>query len=389
MRVLTVGNMYPPHHQGGYELVWEAAVTDLRAHGHDVVVLTTDHLEPGVGTADGADVHRDLRWYWRDHAWPAFSLRERVRLERHNAAVFDALVGVFAPDVVAWWSMGGMSLSLLDRAARRRLPAVAFVHDDWLLYAPRQDRWLATPALVRRLAGLPVATDLGPAAEWVFVSEHTRGRAVTHAGWTLSRTAVAPSGIDEAFLNAAPERPWEGRLLTVGRLDDRKGVDLAVSALASLPATTTLTVAGTGEEAVAAALRRQAHDLGVHDRVAFCGAVPRADLPALYAAHDVTLFPVRWEEPRGLVPLESMGIGRPVVATARGGTSEYLRDGDNALVVPPDDSGALAAAVARIAGDPALRGRLRAGGLDTAPRHTESRFHDAVRAALARAVASG
>ena len=60
VRVLTVGNMYPPHHHGGYELVWESAVEHLRARGHEVRVLTTDTRTDTVET-DGPDVHRELR----------------------------------------------------------------------------------------------------------------------------------------------------------------------------------------------------------------------------------------------------------------------------------------------------------------------------------------
>jgi glycosyltransferase involved in cell wall biosynthesis len=90
------------------------------------------------------------------------------------------------------------------------------------------------------------------------------------------------------------------------------------------------------------------------------------------------VFPVRWEEPWGLVPLEAMARGRPVAATGRGGSGEYLRDGENALLFEAGDPAGLARAVARLAEDPALRERLREAGLETAPRHTEVQFNAAV-----------
>src|SRR3954469_13632460 len=110
MRVLTVGNMYPPHHLGGYELVWRSAVEHLRAQGHEVSVLTTGFHRDDVDEPDPPHVHRDLRWWWRDHAWPRFSVRQRVAVERHNARVVDERLERDRPDVVSWWSMGGMSL---------------------------------------------------------------------------------------------------------------------------------------------------------------------------------------------------------------------------------------------------------------------------------------
>ena len=96
------------------------------------------------------------------------------------------------------------------------------------------------------------------------------------------------------------------------------------------------------------------------------------------------LFPVLWEEPWGLVPLEAMAVGTPVIATGAGGSGEYLEDGVNCTIYAPrEDPAALAAAVRGLAGDPPLRAKLRAGGLATADRFPESGFNAAVREALA------
>jgi glycosyltransferase involved in cell wall biosynthesis len=96
-------------------------------------------------------------------------------------------------------------------------------------------------------------------------------------------------------------------------------------------------------------------------------------LAALYRDADAVLFPVRWQEPFGLVPLEAMACGTPVVATGTGGSAEYLVDEGNALMVAPDDPAALARAVRRMASDPALRARLRRHGLVTSAGHDRRR----------------
>ena len=70
-----------------------------------------------------------------------------------------------------------------------------------------------------------------------------------------------------------------------------------------------------------------------------------------------------------------MGIGRPVVATPKGGAVTYLREEENSLFIPPEDPQALAMAVRRLADDPDLRARLRAGGMKTAAEHSAER-HD-------------
>jgi glycosyltransferase involved in cell wall biosynthesis len=91
---------------------------------------------------------------------------------------------------------------------------------------------------------------------------------------------------------------------------------------------------------------------------------------------------VRWDEPWGLVPLEAMAKGRPVVATGRGGSGEYLRDGENCLLFEAGDDKALAEVLDRLASDPELRQSLRIEGLQAAAQHTEAGFNSAVQQAL-------
>jgi glycosyltransferase involved in cell wall biosynthesis len=385
MRVLSVGNMYPPHHQGGYELVWRSSVGALRAAGHSVHVLTTDyHAHNGSGPDVEPDVYRELRWYWRDHEFPRLTPAERLRLERHNAACLRRHLDQLQPDAVTWWAMGGMSLSLIGLCWRAGIPSVAFVHDDWPAYAPHVDAWTRAfkrqrpvGRLVELASGIPTRFDPGAVAQWVFVSEQARAAGLAH-GWKLRATAIAHSGIDAAFLNPSPPRDWRWRLLYVGRIDRRKGIDAAVDALALLPAEASLTIAGTGDANESERLAEQIRAAGVQQRVELLGFRDRAALVELYAAADAVVFPVRWSEPWGLVPLEAMGIGRPVVASGRGGSAEYLRDGVNCLLCDPDRPETIAAAISRLAAAPELRAELVAAARQTAARHTEEHFNATV-----------
>jgi glycosyltransferase involved in cell wall biosynthesis len=330
VRILTVGNQYPPHHSGGYELVWQSAVAHLRDSGHDVRVLTTDHLSEAPDSGE-PEVHRELRWYWRDHAIPDRSLLSCLAIERHNLRAFDRHLRDFEPEVLSWWSMGAMSLSLIERGRRTGLPAVAFVHDDWLDYGRRTDGWHRRfrrrprrGRIAERLTGVPTRVDFAAAAGYTFVSQRTRARALI-SGVALYDTDIAHSGIELSFLSPAAPREWGWRLLYVGRLDERKGLDTAIDALVDLPDEAVLDIVGEGDPGELERLTRKAGALGVAVRARFLGPRSRAELPQLYAAADAVIFPVRWEEPWGLVPLEAMAIGRPVVATGRGGSGEYLR----------------------------------------------------------------
>lgn len=393
MRVLAIGNMYPPHSLGGYELVWSSAMAHLRERGHQARVLTTD-FRIETEEPDRLDTFRELRWYWRDHEWPRTGWGARLALERHNAAVLERHLAELRPDVVAWWAMGGMSLSLIERVRRAAIPAIAFVQDDWLLYGPQVDLWTRPfhrrprlGAVAERLTGVPTAVDIEAAVRCVLVSETVRGHARA-AGYALDDSSIVHSGIDPTYLDLRPERPWTWSLLYVGRLDERKGVIDAVMALGGLPEEATLTLVGAGDQRVSARLRELAARQQVEDRVRELGMRSRAELREIYAAADAVLFPVRWEEPWGLVPLEAMAVGRPVIATGRGGSGEYLRHEENCLLVPAAEPISIARAARRLASEPALRAQLRARGVLTARRYTETGFNRAAMEALVR-VAGG
>jgi glycogen synthase len=401
LRLLCIGNRYPPWSMGGYEVTWAAAVAALRARGHEVRLLTTvpdpSDLDAGAGVGGGRGdplVSRELRWYWHDHTFPAIGIRATAELERANAAVLARHLREHAPDVIVWWSMGGMSLSLLAQVRRAGIPSVGVVGDDWMLYGPRVDAWTRLwrravvglgAGVAERIIGVPARVDIDNSARWLFISQYTLA-AARSAGISVRDATVAHPGVDPALFAARTPEEWRWRLLYCGRIEERKGVSTAVRTLASLPAEATLTLDGDGPEAQTRSLRALASELGVGDRVRFQRS-PRSELPRVYAAADAVVFPVTWREPWGLVPLEAMAVGRPVLASrAGGGAAEYLKDGVNCLQFEPGDADGLADALRRLGAEAELRDRLRAGGRDTAARFTDTSFHDALERELAAAV---
>jgi glycosyltransferase involved in cell wall biosynthesis len=157
-------------------------------------------------------------------------------------------------------------------------------------------------------------------------------------------------------------------IAVVGSITAGRGQDVAVRALGAiigrLPAAR-LVLAGTrhpraADHAYADGLQRLVNGLGLADSVVFAEFVePVGDL---YAAADVVVNPARFNEPFGRTAIEALVAGRPVVASAVGAVPEVLRDGRDALLVPPDEPYALAAAIERLVAEPRLGARLVSEG---------------------------
>jgi D-inositol-3-phosphate glycosyltransferase len=195
-------------------------------------------------------------------------------------------------------------------------------------------------------------------------------------GADLRRVAVVPCGVDLHLFRAdgpaAPRSSARHRLLVVSRLVERKGIGDAVLALAQVPEAE-LVVAGGPPAAELASdpearrLTALAERAGVADRVRLLGRVGRGELPALYRSADLVVN-VPWYEPFGIVPLEAMACGVPVVASAVGGLVDSVVDGVTGAHVPPRRPRLLAAAVAELLADPGRRAALGAAGARRARR---------------------
>jgi glycosyltransferase involved in cell wall biosynthesis len=194
-------------------------------------------------------------------------------------------------------------------------------------------------------------------------------------GGDRRRICVVPCGVDlDLFRPDAPAEPRaEGRLrvVAVGRLVERKGVGNAIAALARVlrdgGPDTELVIAGgpdiahLDDDPDVQRLRRIADEHGVTDRIVFRGRIGRADLPALFRSADVAVC-VPWYEPFGIVPLEAMACGVPVVASAVGGLVDTVVHGKTGLHVAPRSTEQLAQALAELLPDAERRRTLGAAG---------------------------
>ena len=236
---------------------------------------------------------------------------------------------------------------------------------------------------------LAVETQLARGVDRVIASCTDEVRELLLLGARRSSIDVVPCGVDVAqFCSGGPvaARSRRPRLLALGRMVPRKGVDDAIRALAAVP-DAELVVAGGGSaedlaiDPEARRLRALARALDVADRVDLRGSVPRAELPALIRSADVVVC-LPWYEPFGIVPLEAMACGVPVVGTAVGGLLDTVVSGVTGRLVPPHRPDLAAEAINELLADAGLRAQAGAAGV---ARMRERYTWDAVAAATERA----
>ena len=389
---------------GGQNVHVAALSTALADRGHEVIVYTRrddPSLPRRVPLTDGVDVvHVD--------AGPAARVPKDDLLP-HMPALAEGLAADWAverPDVVHshFWMSGLAALDAVEAleqgSARGSTgpvlagPVMAGVAPGSAtpepIVPPVLHTFHALGVVKRRHQG---AADTSPAERaWL---EPQVGRRVDTVIATCSdeafelralgvpsrRIALAPCGVDpQLFRPDGPveERGARFRVLSVGRLVPRKGVDLVLRALALLAEQglddVELVVGGTDGSAAdpdpeIARLSALADELGVSEKVRFRGQVAREDMPALLRSADVVAC-TPWYEPFGIVPLESMACGTPVIAASVGGLIDSVVDGVTGLHVPPRDPEAIAAALALLLPDEDRRAAFGRAGR----RRVESRY---------------
>jgi glycosyltransferase involved in cell wall biosynthesis len=375
VNVLLVSGIWPPD-VGGPASPAPALAGHLLAHGHRVAVVTT---------ADGPPAQAPYPVHWVSRRVPAGLRHARVaRVIARRARESDV---VYATSMVRRAAAGAT-------LARRPL-VVKLVADEAYERARRSGAFTGTlddfqqadggPRL-RALRGSRNAA-LHRAALVLSPSEYLREIAI---GWGVdpSRLVVVPNPAPDV-----PELPSREALRAelavggvvlafAGRLTAQKALDMALDALRDVPEATLL-VLGDGPERER--LELEAARRGLDGRARFLGAGARDDVLRLYRAADAAVLTSAWENLPHTV-LEALAVGTPVIATSVGGVPEVVRDGENGLLVPAGDAGALTAAVRRLVDEPGLRERLAAAAAPSVAALSERATLDRIEELLARVV---
>jgi D-inositol-3-phosphate glycosyltransferase len=271
----------------------------------------------------------------------------------------------FVPDVVHahFWMSG---LAALSATSASRIPVVVTYH--------------ALGSIKRRYQGdkdtspdtrVGLERELGHLADRVIAQCAEEVDELGRMGVPRASIQVVPSGVNvDRFTPTGPiaERADRPRILSAGRMVERKGFADLIRALRLVPDAELVIIGGPpaaelADDPVAAGLSRLAEKLGVADRVRMVGSVPREDMPAWYRSAGVVAC-APWYEPFGLTPLEAMACGVPVVAYAVGGLAESVIDGVTGILVPAREVRGLATALRTVLGDEVRRMSYASAAVD-------------------------
>ena len=396
LHIAIITREYPPGPVNGIGRLIHALAPRLADRGHVVRVLTTGADHDTVDLEDGVWVHRVVA---RPHDVPAglsvppdlWNACASVRDEIERMHAIRPVDVVHAPN----WDAEGLAV-ILDG----RLPVLLELHTPLatvsetnpMLFpgdSERVQQVMGMERLCYERAGSVLASS--PA----IVDEIEARYGIRLRRETLH---VVPHGLPPPGDGVVPRRV-EGdavNLLFVGRLERRKGIDTLLEALVpvlrEVPNLVATIVGDSDIPGENGTTYRAAFEAGpgreLGDRVRFAGRAGDGELTGYYAGCDFLVVPSRYES-FGLVLLEGMMLGKPVIAGDAGGMRHIVEEGGNGFRFPPGDAAALAAAIRRLATSAELRERCGRRSREIyAERYTAARMADGTIAAYLAAIAS-
>ena len=409
MRVLFLINFYPPFELGGQEKSCKQVVEGLHQRGHSTLVLTSDSGVDKRTWSKEDGVLRELRLEMDltplRHSLNFFT--QRKAREKENIEVFERVLNEFRPDVIFVWGMWNLPRSLPryveDRCRGRTLfrfatywPTLPSQH---VFYWRKPGRKWYSQILKKILAGvaLRMLAEKNGQIPLTFsnsmcVSQATKDE-LLRLGVPIENARVIHTGLDagQFLANVRGERERNSErisLLYAGRLEDTKGLEVAIEAVGRLVHKFGLKqvhfdIVGSGAEEYVEQLRKLARERGVDEYVSFLGRVPYEDMGDVMQAHDILLVPSTWPEPFARVLLEGMAAGMLVIASNVGGSGEIVEDGVNGLLIRANDAVDLAEKLALVVREEKLRLNLsRAGQATVAQNFTIEHMLDEIESFL-------
>jgi glycosyltransferase involved in cell wall biosynthesis len=347
MKILFLNTFYAPDIGGGAEVTLQEQVQQMRDKGHTVAVAClSSRKRKTFEDVDGVKVWRvpcrnvflPLRLYpnkWLRYLWQVFDYYNvRARLDARK------ILKEFQPDVVSCHNLAGWSISVWSEIRRAGVPIVQVLHDQYLM-CPRSAMYknnarCATPCITCRAFRAQHKRSSRQVSAVVGVSDFVLNKFLKNGYFSGSKRRLAIRNARKpGVLPAAQVETGEVRFGFIGSIIPPKGLEQLIRAFIRVAdAHWRLFVAGRDDTPHAAFLKEELVD----ERIIWLGHQKPADF---FSSIDVTVVPSVWDEPLGMVAVESIMAGRPAIVSTRGGLPEIVTAGKNGLIFSPDIDGDL------------------------------------------------
>ena len=358
LKIAHVVRRYSPAEWGGTETVVMHTVEEQRALGHDPRVFCTAALQP-----PDARSTEDVAFF--PYFYPYFPMpaADRLKLDKKGGSPYAPklikAVAAFRPDVIHIHAGGRLACAAVKLAKRLGVPSVISLHGGAAAVPASELEEMLKPlkgkfpygAILDRLFGLrfdPLAK-----VDVIICISHEEERRLKEK-YPGRNVQYLPNGVDGGDVRAAA-RPGSN-ILCVSRIDYQKNQLALVELLAARPGCRLTLVGPITARWYADKIAARAKELGVGDRLTLVPGLPpgSAELEAAFASANVFVLP-SVHEPFGIVALEAMARGIPLIASNVGGLPDFVKDGENGLLFDPSDPANLVRAFDRLVALPPER----------------------------------
>jgi phosphatidylinositol alpha-1,6-mannosyltransferase len=379
LKICFITKMYPPRTGGGATYAYELA-NALGELGHEVDVYTQ-----AVSGKDGPETtHPNVTVTRITKARPLvvfstlyFAIACRLQIDFDQ---YDVIHGTLMPaSTVAFdpWFVESLDIPLV-------LTSHGTSYDEARSVEPQGPADYLFRYFFHPINVIMDAVSGRFADRIIAVSDHTREQLRDVYRFDQDRLVTIPPGIDTDRFRPVDEHhpavdPSKESILVLSRLDPRKGIDKAIRAFAQLDRPEAeLLIAGTGR--LESDLRQLATEVGVHESVRFLGFISDDELPSLYSSVDLFVLPSEYEG-FGIVFMEAMACGTPVIGTDVGGIPTAIDGGETGYLVPKDGVDDLAQRVEQLLASGEQYDEMAAGSREWAHEHDWSKIASLVEAA--------
>ncbi|MFT5660904.1 MAG: glycosyltransferase involved in cell wall biosynthesis [Sulfurimonas sp.] len=317
MRILTVTNYYPPYFIGGYEIACKETMDFLKSKGHEVIVLTSDYLHS----------HDDEEYVLRNMQLVNYNKTSRIQkkiAEYQNYKTLSNTIKVIKPDLVYFWSLRGIGINVIKAVEEQNIAKVFEIGDFWMYGYMQPSIKQKIKSLIPFLGNKNI--QISPA---ICVSEWLKEE--MHEVYHSQDTYMFPNATLIPHVTSRNNKHI--KFIFSGRLDEEKGLDIAISALNEFAnkypdSPFTFDIYGSGEKSYIERCKALAQP--IKSKVHFKGKV--ASKKQIYTDASILLMPTRMREPFGLVIIEAMAYKCAVIATNAYGPAEIIQHKENGLL---------------------------------------------------------